>query len=123
MLIAQNSKFFPYTQFLPTVKFICTYFLKLKLMSHFRHLESDIRHLEQEKKSLSCKIKDLEKAILSPGSDNLRDKALRRLIAESPAPEFLKRMREDDECENEDGEGCHTPIIVSLLEIYLRMST
>ncbi|XP_034246664.1 E3 ubiquitin-protein ligase TRAIP-like [Thrips palmi] len=73
-----------------------------------QHLESDIRHLEQEKKSLTEKINFLEKAILSPSSDNVRDKALRRLITESPAPEYLKRMREDDETTDDDS---HTPVI------------
>lgn len=82
------------------------------LSSILRHLESDIRHLEQEKKSLTEKINFLEKAILSPSSDNVRDKALRRLISESPAPEHLKRMREDDETPEDD---CHTPIMVSQL--------
>ena len=76
-----------------------------------QHLEGDIRHLEQEKKSLSEKIKHLEKAILSPGADNVKDKALRRLIAESPAPEFLKRMRDDDE--NDDLENCLTPVMAA----------
>lgn len=78
---------------------------------HFRHLEGDISHLEQEKKSLSAKIRDLEKAILSPGADTTRDKALRRLIAESPAPEHLKRMRDEDE--SLDEHDSHTPVIVS----------
>lgn len=75
-----------------------------------QHLESDIRHLEQEKKSLTEKINFLEKAILSPSSDNVRDKALRRLISESPAPEHLKRMREDDD-ENLIDDG-NTPVMV-----------
>ncbi|KAK3916232.1 E3 ubiquitin-protein ligase TRAIP [Frankliniella fusca] len=61
------------------------------------HLESDVQHLEQEKKSLNEKIQALERAVLSPSADNIRDNALRRLIAESPAPEYLKRMREEDE--------------------------
>lgn len=74
------------------------------------HLEGDVRHLEQEKKSLSEKVRELEKAILSPSANTARDKALRRLISESPAPEFLKRMREDDE--NMEDESNHTPVIV-----------
>ncbi|KAJ1530652.1 hypothetical protein ONE63_005524 [Megalurothrips usitatus] len=74
-----------------------------------QHLESDIRHLEQEKKSLNAKMNQLEQAILSPSADNTRDNALRRLIAESPAPEYLKRMREDDESAEEDSHSTHTP--------------
>lgn len=62
---------------------------------------------------MSEKIRDLEKAILSPGADTARDKALRRLIAESPAPENLKRLREDDD-ESMEEDSSNTPVLVSL---------
>lgn len=79
--------------------------LRIKLemaTSTIEHLESDVRHLEQEKKSITGKLQALERAVLSPSADNIRDNALRRIIAESPAPEYLKRLREEDENTEED---------------------
>lgn len=58
-----------------------------------KQLEEDLKHLENTKKSLQKKIEKLEEAIMSPTEGNPRDKALRRLIAESPAPEGLKKPR------------------------------
>ncbi|KAJ9595477.1 hypothetical protein L9F63_013341, partial [Diploptera punctata] len=59
----------------------------------YKQLTEDFHHLEQENKSLQKKVHELEKAIVSPSGNNPRDNALRRLLAESPLPEVVKRPR------------------------------
>ncbi|KAK7072443.1 hypothetical protein SK128_027439 [Halocaridina rubra] len=55
-----------------------------------KQLQDDILSLELDNQSLRKKIGRLEEAIASP-SGNVKNSALHRLIAESPAPEKLKR--------------------------------
>ncbi|XP_046661570.1 E3 ubiquitin-protein ligase TRAIP [Homalodisca vitripennis] len=52
-------------------------------------LKEDIAYSEEDIKNLQQKIKDLQSAIISPGESNPRDKALRRLLQENPAPENI----------------------------------
>ncbi|XP_050692201.1 E3 ubiquitin-protein ligase TRAIP-like [Eriocheir sinensis] len=61
------------------------------LTSTVQQLEQDNESLEQENASLRKKMQVLEQAITSP-SDDVRSSAIHRLLSESPAPEFLKRL-------------------------------
>lgn len=61
------------------------------LLESKEHLEQDVKHHEEEVRSLQKKIKKLEEAIVSPTAS--KNSALRRLIAESPAPADFKRPR------------------------------
>lgn len=55
----------------------------------FRKLKEDISYSEEDIKNLKQKVKDLQNAIMSPGANNPRDKALQRLLHENPAPENI----------------------------------
>ena len=55
--------------------------------------------LKKENSSLSKKIRSLEEAIVSPSGD-AKNSAIQRLIRESPAPESLKRYRNQDEIDS-----------------------
>ncbi|XP_027234444.2 E3 ubiquitin-protein ligase TRAIP [Penaeus vannamei] len=57
-----------------------------------KNLQDDVMSLEKENKSLMKKMEALQQAIVSPSGD-VKNSALHRLIAESPAPADLKRPR------------------------------
>ncbi|XP_067004019.2 E3 ubiquitin-protein ligase TRAIP [Anabrus simplex] len=59
-------------------------------------LEKDLEHLEHERKRLLKKIKGLEEAMMSPSTSHPAESALRRLIAESPAPVDIQRPKLSD---------------------------
>nr|CAD7264151.1 unnamed protein product [Timema shepardi] len=58
-----------------------------------KRLEEDLDHSEAEKRSLRKKVTELEQAVLSPTASS--QSALRRLVAESPAPPRLTDPRDD----------------------------
>nr|CAD7427843.1 unnamed protein product [Timema monikensis] len=70
--------------------------LRNELAGHataLKRLEEDLDHSEAEKRSLRKKVTELEQAILSPTASG--QSALRRLVAESPAPPRLTDPRDD----------------------------
>ncbi|KAK3879756.1 hypothetical protein Pcinc_015700 [Petrolisthes cinctipes] len=59
------------------------------------NLNDDIKALERENTSAKKKVIALQEAVISPSGD-VKNSALHRLIAESPAPAQLKRSQRED---------------------------
>jgi len=77
----------------------------------------DVNHLEEEKNSLTKKISELEAAILSPSASSAANKALKRLISESPAP-AVKRSLDCLDDSIIDGDLSTTPVLVMRTNFY-----
>ncbi|XP_045581551.1 E3 ubiquitin-protein ligase TRAIP-like [Procambarus clarkii] len=75
-----------------------------------KNLQDDVKSLERENVSLKKKINALEQAISSPSGD-VKNSAIHRLIAESPAPAEYKRPHSSS-CDGDEDDVLVTPEIV-----------
>lgn len=74
-------------------------------------LTEDRECLEREVTSLKKKIEALQSAIISPSGD-LKNSAIHRLIAESPAPMELKHLKRPKQSSSDEDPMFATPVIV-----------
>lgn len=81
-------------------------YLKVTLLS-FRQLEDDLEHSESEKESLRAKLKELEFQLRSNSKKSSED--IQRFIAESPAPERVKSLRDDTIRLSSTSDSDHSP--------------
>ncbi|KAK7864307.1 hypothetical protein R5R35_009561 [Gryllus longicercus] len=61
-----------------------------------RNLLLEVNHLVEERASLKKKLDALQQAVISPTASHPCASALKRVLAESPAPDYLKRSCLDD---------------------------